>query len=150
MFQVPTSIAKSRRRRQIRVKLDEVSRVMGTHFRGGATDCALITADGDLLTAKGVSTRPFVPLVPKVRALRESATAVSAALAAPPPRTVHVRGAAWTAAVHSLGPHTLVAYTPVPLGTPDAVLRNVDLALAAGGSSPGPIADLARLVQDLS
>lgn len=138
---------RSRRRRQIRVKLDEVSRVVGAYFHSGA-DCALLTSDGELLTAKGVQSRPLDPLVPKIRALCTNAVAISAALGVAPPRTIHVRGGSWMTAVYTLGPHSLVIYAPVPLVVHDSVVRDVDVALS-GPSGAGPIIDLADLVRDI-
>lgn len=149
MLKFAPSIHRSRRKRQIRVKLDEVSRVIASYFRTG-TDCALLTADGDLLTAKGVQPRPFLPLVPKIRSLRANATAISAALAVAPPKTIHVRGGKWMAAVYALGPHSLVVFTGVHLSVHDSVIRDVDVALAVAGSpASGPVADLADLVKGL-
>jgi hypothetical protein len=161
MFHFPASIGKSRRRRQIRTKLDDVSRVMGLHFRGGVADCALVSAQGEVLTAKGVSPRPFVALAPRVTALRASSAALAAALTIAPPRTLHVRGAAWLVAVYALGPHALLAYASAPLDAHDGLLRAMDRALLAGGggggaggssssvAGVGPVAELAQLVKEM-
>jgi hypothetical protein len=149
MLQIPVSIVRSKRRRQIRAKLDEVSRVTGTFFRPGATDCALITADGEVITGKSGTSKPLVPSVAKVRSLRANADAIAAALSLPPPATVHIRGSLWMAAAYALGPHTLVSYSPVSIDTKDDLLKEMDRALAAADTSGGAVAELAALVQYL-
>ncbi len=150
MFKLASSVTRSRRRRQIRVKLDEVSRVIGSFSAEGETICALYTEAGDVLAAKGVATRPFVALVPKVTALRENACAVAESLAVPPPPVIHLRGTSWVAAIYALGTHTLVTYTAVPLQTHDTALREIDMALGIGSSATGPLEELGILVREIS
>jgi hypothetical protein len=148
MINLPSSIAKSRRRRQIRARLDDAGRVVGSHFRGAVTDCAVITREGDILTGKGGSTRPFIQLVPKIRALRRNSATLSVALAVPVPRILHVRGHSWMAGIYSLGPHSLVIFTPVALRTPEEILRELD-ELLTHGEVEGVIDDLEHLVLDI-
>lgn len=151
MFQFPASIHKSRRRRQIRLKLDDVSRIMNLHFRGAVADCALISAEGEVMTAKGVSPRPFVALAPKVAAVRRSASALASALAVTPSSVLHLRGSTWLVAIHALGPHALVAYAPVSLDTSEDHLSAMNRVLRAEDidSASGPIADLGNLVKEI-
>jgi hypothetical protein len=145
----PSSIAKSRKRRQIRAKIDDVSRLVGSCFRSANTDCAVITKDGDILTGKGGSTRPFIQLVPKIRALRRDAASIADALAGCVPRVLHVRGMSWMAAVYSLGPHSLVVLTPAPLKTSETSLRELDAVLTQGDVVQSVVDELEHLVLDI-
>lgn len=142
MFQFPAQIARSRRRRQIRAKLDEIARLLHTYFRGAAPDVALLTSDGGIIAAKGAHAKPLQPVVHRVLALRAHALALAAALDVPAPLTISARGTSCAADAHILGAHTLLIYAPVPLAAHDAVLKNVEHALKV---APGPIAELAAL-----
>lgn len=150
MFHFPASIGKSRRRRQIRAKLDDVSRLMSLHCPGGIADCALVSAQGEVLTAKGVSPRPFLALVPKVTAVRNSAAALASALAVAPSSILQLRGSTWLVAIHAMGPHALLAYAPVSLDAHDGLLRAMNRALRAEApSASGPITDLRNLAIEI-
>jgi hypothetical protein len=148
MIKLPSSIANSRRRRQIRARLDDVARVIGSQFRGAVTDCAVITREGDILTGKGGSPRPFIQLVPKIRALRKNSATLSMALAVPVPRILHVRGHSWMAGIYSLGPHSLVIFTPASLRISEDNLRALDEILTTGDVE-GVIDDLEHLVLEI-
>lgn len=52
-------------------------------------------------------------------------------------------------AVYSLGPHSLVTFTPVPYQIRDAKLEELDKILTSSSDSPGVVSDLAALLQDI-
>lgn len=124
---------------------------MNLHFKGAVADCALVSAEGEVMTAKGVSPRPFVALAPKVASVRSSADALASALAVAPSRILHLRGASWLVAIHALGPHALLAYAPVSLDTHEDFLSAMNRVLRADDapSASGPITDLGKLVKEI-
>ena len=135
-------LSKTRRRRRIRTKLEDISRavslpsggsgvgILGTNvIRDGIeaervsdinislrTECALLTEIGELVVSKTGSSRPFDTVTPRIRTIRTAARNLTAALVgagASTPTSVHL--CAKTRMVHAylIGPHTLVALTEV-------------------------------------
>lgn len=151
-------IAKIRSRRAIRTKLDEVSRIVNSPRIGehsvalfGGTECAIVTEDGDILTGKAGSSKPFAAVAPKVRQLRTSADRVGQYLSQKAPNVVHVRGESGMVSAYDLGQHTLVTYTEVSPGARnlDAVVARVDRALGIDGDASKLIDDLKGLLADI-
>ena len=151
-------IAKIRSRRAIKHKLDEVSRLVNTTassdgsaalFEG--TECAIVTGDGDILTGKGGSSRPFTDVAPKVARLRAAAHSLGEYLSQTRPAVVHVRGESAMLSAYDLGVHTLVTYTAVSTQTKevDAVIARVDRALGVDADAKKLIAELGRLLEDI-
>lgn len=151
-------LAKSRRRRKIRAKLDEVARVVSSprlgHDEGLAlfseTDCAVITEHGDVIVTTTGSSRPFDAVAPKIRAIRASAAALCEYLGQNRMDVVHVRGQSGMVHAYMLGAHTLVTLTEVSPGARnlDAVVARVDKCLGIGGERRTLIEGLATMLQE--
>lgn len=124
---------------------------MNLHFRGAVADCALVSAEGEVMTAKGVSPRLFVALAPKVAAVRRSAAALASALAVAPSNVLHLHGSTWLVAIHALGPHALLAYAPVSLDAHEDLVNAMNRVLRAEDTptASGPITDLGNLVKEI-
>ncbi|KAI0563952.1 hypothetical protein FGB62_32g013 [Gracilaria domingensis] len=116
-------LAKSRRRRKIRAKLDEVARVVSTSRMNQGPQplfteahCAILTESGELIVANNTSVRRFQAIAPKIRAIRHSAESVSSFLGTEPSKVVHVRGRTRMLHAYEVDAHTLVAVTQVSPG----------------------------------
>lgn len=152
-------IAKTLRRRKIRAKLEDVTRAVSyPHIRGdcmamfSATDCAILTKDGDIIAAKAGSSHPFDAVAPKIRALVFSAKRLALCLEQERPEIVRVRGESGIFSAYDLGPHShffraaereephslLVTYTEVSPGS-----QNLDTAFSRVDN------DMAKLVGEL-
>ena len=109
------------------------------------TDCAIITEEGDILTGKAGSPKPFVDVVSKVHRLRLSAERVRAHLQHTPATVVHVRGASTMISTYELGKHTLVALSELAPGSPppDSATAHIDSLLVQH------IDALTRLLNDI-
>lgn len=152
-------IAKIRSRRAIQRKLDEVSRIFNSPPAGeeystaqvAGTECAIVTEDGDILTGKAGSPKPFVEIAPKVRRLRESADKVGQYLLQKRPTVVHVRGKSRMVSTYDLGQHTLVTCSAVSAGprSLDVTIARIDSVLGVNGDASKLIAELTRLLDDI-
>lgn len=151
-------LAKARRRRKIRAKLDAVARVVSTprveHDDGLAlfseTDCAVLTEQGEIIVTKTGSSRRFEAVAPKIRTIRKSAHAICAYLGQQRMDVIHVRGQSGMLHAYILGMHTLVTLTDVSPGARnlDAVVARVDKCLGVGGEGRTLIEDLAEMLQE--
>lgn len=152
-------VARARRRRKIRAKLEEVAKVVSTphveHEDGAlalfsAADCAVLTDNGEIIVAKTGSSRPFESIGAKVRTLRTSSAAMCEYLRQPPLDVIHIRGHAGMIHAYALGPHTLVAVTEVSPGARnlDAVVDRVDRCLGVGGHGHTHIEQLVTMLRE--
>lgn len=145
--------SKYRSQRAIRHKLDEVSRIFNTPSENegptvpmGATECAIVTDEGDILTGKSGSSKPFTEIAPKVCRLRLSAEKVCETLTTRRPTAVHIRGTTDMISTYALGAHTLVAVSPTGATASDTTIARIDTALGADGDASKLIEELARLL----
>lgn len=148
-------LARHRRRRKIRAKLDEVARVVSqprvdyddalAFF--SATSCAILTDSGEIIVTKSGSTRPFEAVGHKIRLLRTATNGLRQYLdeeledGRNQNRTViHLRGHEGIV-IHAyvLGKHTLMAITEVHPGARnlDMVVERVDKCLGVPNSLEG-------------
>lgn len=150
-------LAKSRRRRKIRAKLDEIARIVSSpptqdepQALLSATDCAVITEHGDVIVTTAGSSSPFEAVAPKIRDIRASAAALCEYVGRQNTDVVHVRGQRGTLHAYLLGAHTLVTRTEVSQGvrTLDAVVARVDESLGVGGVGRTLIDQLAAMLQE--
>lgn len=145
-------ISKFRSRRAIQRKLDEVSRIFNSEGNApslGLTECAIVTEEGDILTGKAGSPRPFAELAPKVRRLRASADRVGAHLLHKRAKMVHICAQNTMVSTYDLGAHTLVAVSDLTGAAPDATTAGIDAALGVDGSGTKLIDALTRLLHDI-
>lgn len=151
-------ITKIRSRRAIQGKLDEVSKIFNSSLleeedktQGTGTECAIVTEDGDILTGKARSPKPFAEIAQKVRRLRESADKVSQCLLQNRPTVMHLRGTSNLVSAYDLGQNTLVALSTVNAGvrSPDLVIARIDSILGVNGDASKLIAQLTRLLDDI-
>lgn len=153
-------LARTRRRRKIRSKLEHIAKVVSTPHLDhdddslalfSETACAILTDAGEVILANNATTsHRFDALAPKLRAIRTSATAMAHYLRQPPVDVVHLRGRATMLHAYAIGPHTLVAVTEVSPGARnlDAVVDRVDRCLGLGGHSRTHIFDLAHMLRE--
>lgn len=147
--------SKFRSQRAIRHKLEEVSRIFNTPADNegpgapvGATECAIVTDEGDIITGKSGSSKPFTEIAPKVSRLRHSAEKVCDTLTARRPVAVHIRGDTDMVSTYALGAHTLVAVSPTGAAASDATIARIDAALGADRDASKLIEELARLLEN--
>lgn len=155
-------LAKSRRRRKIRQALERVARTVSSpriaHDAGLAlfsgTDCAVLTAGGEVIAARSGSARPLAALAPKLRHAAEAAVSLAAQLGVDGGgAAVHVRGRGALLLVYALGQsHALVAVTEVSPGARDldAVIARIDAALGAAPPTVDAIHGTTTLVAELT
>ncbi len=143
-------ISKFRSRRAIKSKLDEVARIFNTPGENeantvpvGTTECAIITEEGDILTGKSGTSKPFTEIAPKVRRLRLSAEKVCETLTTRRPVAVHICGSKSMVSTYALGAHTLVTISPAGI---DSSIARIDAALGADGDASKLVDELARLL----
>lgn len=151
-------IGKSRRRRKVRAKLEEVARVVSSPRSGhddglalfSETDCAVITESGEVIVTKTGSSRRFEAVAPKIRTIRSSARALSKSLGNDDLHVVHVRGNTGMLHAYILGEHALVTLTEVSPGARnlDAVVARVDECLGIGGEGRTLIEELATMLKE--
>lgn len=152
-----SGLAKARRRRKIRLKLEEVARVVSSPRTAHPTalalfseaDCAIITEGGEIIVTKTGSTRPFENVAPNMRAIRAAAARL-AGYFGEELQVVHVRGKSGLLHAYVLGRHTLVTVTEVSPGARglDAVVERVDECLGVGGEGRTLIEELGGMLEE--
>lgn len=154
-------LAKSRRRRKIRAKLDDIARALSATAAPSedapqptlsATDCAVLTEHGDVLVTSAGASTAFEAAAPKVRDIRLAAAALCAYVGCTESRVVHVRAQRGILHVYVLGKHALVVRTDVTAvgGCDlDAVVGRVDRCLGRGGEGRGLVEELGGMLQDV-
>lgn len=160
-------LARARRRRKIRAKLDEVAKVVSSpqvdHEDALAlfseTDCALLTDHGEIIVSTSTKTtsshhtssRSFIEsIAPKIKLLRHSTNSLSTYLNPTSNenlQAIHIRGHAVILHTYILGKHTLIAVTEVSPGARnlDTVVDRVDRCLGISGHGH----TLIRQLQDM-
>lgn len=151
-------IARARRRRKIRAKLEHIAKVISSPqvdhddalalFSG--TNCAIFTDGGEIIVANTATSRPFEAIAPKIRTIRATGTAMCDYLRQPPLDVVHIRGRSGMVHAYALGAHMLVAITEVSPGARnlDTVVDRVDRCLGIGGSGQTHIDELAGMLKE--
>ncbi|CAN8071345.1 unnamed protein product [Agarophyton chilense] len=149
-------LAKTRRRRKIRAKLDEVARVVSARRMNPGSQplfteahCAILTQSGELIVANNTSVRRFQAIAPKIRAIRHSAESISSFLDMETSKVVHVRGRTFMLHAYDVGAHTLVAVTQVSLGAEnlDNTVAHIDECMGVNSDKQADVADETLLEQ---